>query len=337
MLSGVKQSILPYTTFGVNAAANRIIECETEGALREALLHAEQPIMVLGGGSNILFTSNWPGTLIVNRIGGIRVILENESYVNVEAGAGVNWHDFVLFCLQNDWGGIENLSLIPGSLGAGPMQNIGAYGVELKDVFHSLDAMDRKTGQERTFSGMACEFGYRDSIFKRELKDRFVITRVRLQLTKAGYHQIKTDYGAIQHELTKSGITAPTIQDVSRAVIAIRESKLPNPAELGNAGSFFKNPIIPESLAEQIAEKYPDMPSYPAEEGWKKLAAGWLIEKCGWKGRRVGQCGVHEKQALVLVNYGRATGSEIYALSELILNDVQEKFGVKLEREVNIV
>jgi UDP-N-acetylmuramate dehydrogenase len=333
-------SLQSLNTFGIDVTAQHLHTVTSEVELRVALLHPDtrnQPVLILGGGSNVLFTGNWNGVVILNRIEGLKTVVENGSYVIVEAGAGEGWHQLVMYCVAREYGGIENLSLIPGSVGAAPMQNIGAYGVELKDVFHSLDAMDRRTGDMRTFSDLACCFGYRESIFKRELKDRYVITRVRLKLTKPGHHVLKTGYGAITEELNKAGITNPTIGDISNAVIAIRRSKLPDPAELGNAGSFFKNPTVEAGIASELNQRYPSMPAYPQEDGTVKLAAGWLIEQCGWKGKCVGNCGVHDKQALVLVNYGGATGSEIYHLSETILQDVHRNFGIMLEREVNII
>jgi UDP-N-acetylmuramate dehydrogenase len=237
--------------------------------------------------------------------------------------------------VEKGYGGIENMSLIPGSVGASPMQNIGAYGVEIKNVFDHLFAYHIETGETHRFSLEECHFGYRESVFKRALKNQYVITEVCFRLEKN--RKVNTTYGAIEQELQKMGISSPSIKDVSNAVVAIRQSKLPNPIELGNAGSFFKNPVVEESQANTILEKYPEAPVYPAENGKKKLAAGWLIEQAGWKGKTVGTCGVHKLQALVLVNYGGSTGQQIYDLSTAIISDIQEKFGVTLEREVNIL
>jgi UDP-N-acetylmuramate dehydrogenase len=334
------QSIKELTTFGVEVTARNVVEITSEKELRETLKRcndAAEEVLILGGGSNILFTKDFQGTVIVNKIGGIHCILENGSWIIIESGAGVVWHNLVMHCVEKGWGGIENLALIPGSVGASPMQNIGAYGVELKDVFHSLDAMDRRTGEIRTFSAVACNFGYRESVFKRELKDRYVIIRVRVQLTKPNYHNIVDGYGNIQQELATMGIQEPNIQDIAQAVIRIRQQKLPDPAVLGNAGSFFKNPVVEQSVADEILKKFPEAMVYPVSQGYAKLAAGWLIEQAGWKGRTLGRCAVHNKQALVLVNMGGATGLEILNLASAIQKDVESMFGVALEREVNVI
>ena len=253
----------------------------------------------------------------------------------LKVGAGEVWHDLVLYTIEHGYHGLENMSLIPGSVGASPMQNIGAYGVEIKDVFEKLEALEIQTGEMQTFSKDACAFGYRESVFKRALKGKYIITYVyfRLSLTE----KVSTHYGAIESELTKQGISNPTSKDVSNAVIAIRSSKLPNPKELGNAGSFFKNPVVPIETYNRIKEVYLDAPSYPIDEKSVKVPAGWLIETAGWKGKQVGACGVHKNQALVLVNYGGATGNEIYKLSTEIIEDIVQKFGITLEREVNIL
>ena len=264
-----------------------------------------------------------------------KVISENDKEVLISAGAGENWHAFVMHCINNNWAGIENLSLIPGSVGASPMQNIGAYGVEIKDVFDHLKALHITTGEIHTFDATSCAFGYRESVFKRKLKGQYIICEVAFKLNKKPNKN--TSYGAIEQELVKKGITDPNIREISDAVISIRESKLPNPALLGNAGIFFKNPIITVALAEEIIEKFPDAPNYPSTEGMRKLAAGWLIEKAGWKGYRRSNLGVHKDQALVLVNYGGSTGNEVYQLSSDIIDSVKEMFGVTLEREVNIL
>jgi UDP-N-acetylmuramate dehydrogenase len=329
----------PYNTFGVPAQADALARFSDVDQLRTLLAAPELaglPRLFLGGGSNVLFTRDWPGVVLLNEIPGISVVAEDEHHVLVKAGAGVPWHQFVLHVVDRGWGGVENLSLIPGKVGAAPMQNIGAYGVEIKDNFHSLEALRISDGTVVIFDREACHFGYRESFFKREGRDRFVILSVTFKLNKEP-HVLNTSYGNIQQELDRQGISTPTIKDVSNAVIAIRRSKLPDPAVLGNAGSFFKNPVVPSALADRIKQDYPEMPTYPAGEGHVKLAAGWLIEQAGWKGHRADHHGVHEKQALVLVNHGGATGQAIYDLSEQVLRSVHERFGVELEREVNIL
>jgi len=329
----------PFNTFGVPAQAEALARFSDVDQLRGLLAAPElagMPRLFLGGGSNVLFTHNWPGMVLLNEIPGIHVVNEDERQVWVQAGAGVPWHQFVLHCVDHGWGGVENLSLIPGKVGAAPMQNIGAYGVEIKDTFHSLEALRISDGEVVTFDRETCHFGYRESYFKREGRDQFVILSVTFRLNKAP-HVLNTSYGNIQQELERQGISVPSIKDVSNAVIAIRRSKLPDPAVLGNAGSFFKNPVVTSVLADRIKQDHPDMPSYPAGEGHMKLAAGWLIEKAGWKGHRANDHGVHDKQALVLVNHGGATGQAIYDLSEQVLRSVHERFGVELEREVNIL
>ncbi len=326
-------------TFGIAATASALARFATVEDLRELLASPELSGMkrlVLGGGSNVLFTQDFDGLVLLNELPGIEVVREEEGHVVVKAGAGVIWHELVMHAVGQGWGGIENLSLIPGKVGAAPMQNIGAYGVEIKDCFESLEALHVSDGEIVRFTKAECAFGYRESFFKRAGKDRFIILNVSFRLTTAN-HALRTDYGNIKDELNKAGIAAPTIRQVSDAVIAIRRSKLPDPAVLGNAGSFFKNPVVPSAIAERIRATHPDAPIYPAADGANKLAAGWLIEQCGWKGRRTGACGVHERQALVLVNHGGANGKEVYHLSEQVLRSVNERFGVELEREVNIV
>jgi UDP-N-acetylmuramate dehydrogenase len=265
---------------------------------------------------------------------GIEITEENEDFVWIKAGAGESWHELVMHCVANGWGGIENLSLIPGNCGAAPMQNIGAYGVELKDVFQSLEALDLEDGKLETFSKKECKFGYRTSIFKTTHKGLYLITSITLKLCKNP--KLNTSYGAIEEELNKMNCTSPTIQDVSKAVISIRNSKLPNPAEIGNAGSFFKNPEISVEHFEALKAQYKDIPGYIIDKKHIKVPAGWLIEKAGLKGKKIGNYGVHEKQALVLVNYGGAKGSDILELSETIIDSVYHNFGIELEREVNI-
>lgn len=326
-------------TFGVSVKAEYVGRFSDAEQLRELFAMPELqgiPRMILGGGSNVLFTGDYAGIVLLNEVMGMVVVREDTSHVWVKAGAGVGWHELVLHAVEQGWGGIENLSLIPGKVGAAPMQNIGAYGVEIKDTFHTLEAFRISDGSVLTFDREACRFGYRESYFKREGREQYVILNVTFRLTKAP-HTMNTSYGTISDELARMGINFPTIKDVSDAVIAIRRSKLPDPAVIGNAGSFFKNPVVPVEVAERIKEKHPDMPAYPAGEGLVKLAAGWLIEKAGWKGHRSGDHGVHDRQALVLVNYGNATGNQIHALSGEIMQSIKERFGVELEREVNIV
>ncbi len=328
----------PYNTFGISVHADRSGTFHNVEELRGLLADPEvqnSPLLVLGGGSNILFTQDFRGTALSNGIPGIDVVKEDSDHVWVKAGAGVVWHEFVLFCVEQGWGGIENLSLIPGKVGAAPMQNIGAYGVEIKDTFHALEALRIDNGEVVSFTKDQCAFGYRESYFKREGKGRYIILSVTFRLTERPV--LNTSYGNIQQELERMGITAPTLRDVSNAVIAIRRSKLPDPAVIGNAGSFFKNPVVPEDVLNSIRKSDPDVVAYPAGPGHFKLAAGWLIERAGLKGYRQGQQGVHDRQALVLVNHGGATGKAIYDLSEHVLKTVKARFGVELEREVNIL
>lgn len=329
--------IQPYNTFGISVQAKQFSTFSTLEELKELFAQKPKglPFMILGGGSNILFTRDFNGLILKNEILGFEITEKNENDVYVKAGAGENWHSFVIRTISLNLGGLENLSLIPGNVGASPMQNIGAYGREIKDVFHSLEAYHIETGEVHTFSNKDCQFGYRESVFKRNLKNQYVILSVTYKLSKS--HNLNTSYGVIEEELKKMGITQPTIKDVSNAVIAIRNSKLPNPEEIGNAGSFFKNPVIHTEQFELLKSQHADIPSYSAGENRVKLAAGWLIERAGWKGKTFGNFGVHKLQALVLVNYGGASGNELFNLSEQIINDVNAKFGVILEREVNIV
>ena len=331
-------SLKRYTTFGIDAAARYFASFSSLDALSELLEsthYVHGKTMVLGGGSNVLFTKDYDGLVLKNEISGIEVVGETADHVLVKAGAGVNWHQFVLHCLEHNYAGVENLSLIPGNVGASPMQNIGAYGVEIKDVFHELEAFHVQERVPKTFSLDECQFGYRESVFKRRYRNQFVITSVTYRLNKVPV--FNTSYGAIRQELEKMGVTDLSIQAISQAVINIRTSKLPDPREVGNAGSFFKNPQVPNEQYEGLKKQYPDMVAFPVDAGHTKLAAGWLIEQCGWKGYRKGDAGCYPKQALVLVNYGGAKGAEIYELSEAIIQSVQDKFGVTLEREVNII
>ncbi len=328
----------PYNTFGVPARAAALAGFASDADLRSLLASPELDgleRLILGGGSNMLFTRDWPGVVLRNDVRGIEVVAEDNDHVTVRAGAGVVWHDLVLYSVAKGWGGLENMSLIPGRVGAGPMQNIGAYGAELKDTFDHLEALRISDGEIVRFSKAECAFGYRESFFKREGKGRFVIMRVAFTLNKRP--QVNVGYGSIKGELEKRGITSPTIRDVSDAVIAIRSSKLPDFKVLGNAGSFFKNPSVPAADAERIKALLPDLVTFPGADGLVKLAAGQLIEKAGWKGFRENGYGVHKDQALVLVNHGGATGGQLYDLSTRVLESVRDRFGVELEREVNIV
>jgi UDP-N-acetylmuramate dehydrogenase len=332
-------SLKPHNTFGIDVLAKKLTSFSTLDEAKEIIASkeftSENNQLILGGGSNVLFTKNFDGIIALNQLKGIDLVNEDAEYFYVKAAAGEVWHELVLNCIANHWAGLENLSLIPGNVGASPMQNIGAYGVEIKDVFHSLDALNIHTGEVITFHNSDCEFGYRESVFKRKYKNQFIIVSVTYRLLKTP--QLNTSYGAIEQELEKMNISTPTMRDVSNAVIAIRSSKLPNPKEIGNAGSFFKNPVVSAEKLEQLKHEFPNIPNYPQANGDAKLAAGWLIEQTGWKGKTIdNRYGVHKLQALVLVNYGGATGNEVYQLSTDIVNSVKEKFGVELEREVNI-
>lgn len=330
-------SLREFNTFGIDVKCSQFARFSSVEELR-AILNARDislPFMILGGGSNILFTKDYKGLVLKNEIYGFETNQIDSEYTIVTSGAGENWHSFVIKTIEKGLGGLENLSLIPGNVGASPMQNIGAYGREIKDSMYSLEALNVSTGEVETFLNADCKFGYRESIFKHEQKGQYIILTVSFRLSNNPI--INTTYGAIEIQLLENGITQPTIKDVSDAVICIRQSKLPDPKQIGNAGSFFKNPVVDYSLVEKIKKEYPDIPSYHVSEGKLKLAAGWLIEKAGWKGKTIENHGVHKNQALVLVNYGGATGNQIYDLSTSILADVQAKFGVLLEREVNIL
>lgn len=329
-------SLLPYNTFGLAAKAAHFTTVTSVEELQQALQSRLQPVFILGGGSNILFTQDMPGLVIRNRIGGISVVRRFKNRVWVRVGGGEVWHDFVQWAVAQDFGGVENLSLIPGSVGAAPVQNIGAYGVELKDVFVGLEAIDLGTGQKQYFSRAACRFGYRDSFFKHEGKGRYCITSVTLSLSTQR-HRLNTSYGDIRKTLETMGVQHPTVAAISEAVIRIRSSKLPDPAVIGNCGSFFKNPETERAVLERIQQTHPNAPHYPLPDGRVKIPAGWLIEQCGWKGKRVGNTGSYEKQALVLVNYGGATGQEVKNLAMAIIDSVEKAFGVRLEAEVNMI
>jgi UDP-N-acetylmuramate dehydrogenase len=330
-------SLKPFTTFGIDKKAKFFTTVTTLDELKSALLVAKEkqlPVFILGGGSNILLTRDIEGLVIKLEIKGINLVKEDEDQLWAEVGAGEMWHELVMHSIAKDWAGLENLSLIPGTVGASPMQNIGAYGVEIKDVFDSLMAMNRETLEIQSFDAEACRFGYRESVFKQTFKDQFVITSVTFRLSKTPNFHL--EYGAIREVLAANGIDQPSIRAISDAVIQIRQSKLPDPKEIGNAGSFFKNPTIPNAQFDELKASYPSIPGYPSAEG-VKVAAGWLIEQTGWKGKRIGKVGVHAKQALVLVNYGGGSGEEIKKLSEQIQASVYDKFGVQLQAEVNFI
>lgn len=327
-------SLRSYNTFGIDVPAKHFAAVHSIEELKECLqTYKHLPILILGGGSNVLFTKPFEGLVINIQLKGKEITRIEQETVYVKAAAGEPWHEFVLWTIQQDLGGIENMSLIPGNIGAAPMQNIGAYGVELKDCFHSLEALNTETLNIETFDKEACRFGYRESVFKNTHKGKYIILSVTLALTKTP--KIKTSYGAIQDELNAMGIEHPTIKDVSNAVINIRQSKLPDPKVLGNSGSFFKNPVIDQKQFDSFHAQYPNAPFYESDHSYK-IPAGWLIEQCGWKGKRVGNTGAHAKQALVLVNYGQATGAEIWALALEIKKSVADKFGIEIESEVNI-
>ncbi len=331
------RSLKTLNTFGISVNAKYLLPFSNEEELQHILetdLFKKEKHFVLGGGSNILFTQDVNALVLKNEIHGKEFIKENEDHVWVRFGAGEIWHNCVLWAIEKNLSGIENLSLIPGTVGAAPMQNIGAYGVEVKSVIDRVEAIEKSTGKRFEFSKDECEFAYRESIFKRKCKDQFVITRVIFRLNKK--HSLQLSYGAIQSELETRGIVTPTIKDVSDIVIAIRESKLPNPQNIGNAGSFFKNPVVDKEFFARIQVQYPTVPFYEQGDA-VKIPAGWLIEQAGWKGFRDGEIGVHEKQALVLVNYGKGRGLDIYNLSEKIINDVKTRYGIELQREVNVL
>jgi len=330
-------SLINFNTFGVEANARYFVEINHKEELAELFMDPQwkqTPMLVLGGGSNMLLLNDFAGLVIRMNIRGIEHRISHTD-VHVEAGAGEVWNDLVNFCIARGYAGLENLSLIPGSVGASPIQNIGAYGVELKDVFQSCEAFEIATGQFKTFTKADCKFDYRESVFKDELKGQYIITSVKFLLSLVPNFNLK--YGAIEQELTARGITNPTLKDVSQVVSHIRVSKLPDPSTIGNAGSFFKNPIISAAEFNTVYTKHPEVVNYPAGDGQVKLAAGWLIEQCGWKGKVVGNTGTWKNQALVLVNHGGATGEEVYSFSSQIIDSVYTKFGVTLQREVNII
>lgn len=330
-------SLKNYNTFGIDVKAQRFVSVQSIEELRQILRKTyASELFVLGGGSNLLLTNTISKTVIHVAIKGKEIISESPTEVIVKAAAGENWHEFVLWTLKHQLGGLENLSLIPGNVGTAPVQNIGAYGVELKDNFVSCHALNIQTLEEKEFDLEQCEFEYRNSVFKNELKGQYIITSVKFRLTRKN-HVLKTDYGSIKEELEAAAINKPTPTDISNAVIKIRQSKLPNPKEIGNSGSFFKNPIISSEHFENILKDYPEVPGYKISEKEIKVPAGWLIDKAGFKGYREGDAGVHKNQALVLVNYGNASGKEILELSKKIQASIFEKFRIELEPEVNII
>ncbi len=331
------KSIQEFTTFGVPVQAEVFCKFSSMDELKEILSnesHINKKKLILGGGSNMLFTKDFEGLVLKNEIKGKEVVKETDKEIFIRVGAGENWHQFVMYCVSNNWGGVENLSLIPGNVGASPMQNIGAYGVEIKNVFHSLEALNIKTLEVEKFTNAECKFGYRESIFKNSHKGKYIITSVEFVLQKQP--KFNTSYGAIEKQLEKMNVLEPSVKSISDAVIAIRSSKLPDPNVIGNAGSFFKNPVVSETQFAQLKAQFPEIAHYPQKDGTIKIAAGWLIDQLGWKGKTVNQYGVHKNQALVLVNYGGAEGKDIYDLSSEIIGNVEKTYRIKLEREVNV-
>jgi len=329
-------SLKPYNTFGIDVQAESFASVEGLEDLKTVLKTNYSNLLILGGGSNVLLTKNIEGLVVHVDFKGIEILEQNITTTTVKVAAGENWHDFVLWTLGQNLGGLENLSLIPGNVGTAPIQNIGAYGAELKDVFLSCEALHLETLELETFSKADCKFGYRNSVFKSDIKGQYVITSVTFELTSSN-HMIKTNYGAISNQLETMGVTRPTVQDVSKAVIAIRQSKLPDPKTIGNSGSFFKNPVVSSSKFKALQSQFPNLPHYAVSESEVKIPAGWLIETAGFKGKSFGQYGVHNNQALVLVNYGGASGQDILQLSVNIQKAIEAIFGISLEAEVNIL
>ncbi len=331
--------LFPYNTFGIHATAKyftTIKSVEEAKSLFASEIFKKEKYFILGGGSNILLTKNFDGLVIKVEIYGKEIVREDDSTVTIRVGAGENWHAFVMYCVDRNYGGIENLSLIPGTVGAAPMQNIGAYGVEIKKNILGVEAVEISTGDVRYFDNESCKFGYRESIFKQELKDRFLISRVTFQLTKKDHH-FNVSYGAIDETLKQLGSKNLSLKAISDAVIYIRSNKLPDPSRIGNAGSFFKNPSIQADLMDFIKKDYPSLPSYPSTDSLVKIPAAWLIEQCGWKGKTFDNIGVHQHQALVLVNYGGGKGEKIWELAMKIKESVKEKFNITLQAEVNVI
>lgn len=332
-------SLKAFNTFGIDVKAKFLYSISSINQLADFMaspLAKNEPYYILGGGSNVLLTGDYEGTIIKVDLKGVEIVDQDDNQVKIKVAAGENWHQFVLHAVANGWGGVENLSLIPGTVGAAPMQNIGAYGVEIKNLIEKVEAIELSTGTHREFSNEECEFGYRESVFKRALRKKYFISSVTLSLTKKD-HQFNTSYGALQSTLVEMNATEINLQSISNAVIQIRRSKLPDPQVIGNAGSFFKNPTIGIDQYEMMQKSYTTMPGYRVDNQNIKIPAGWLIETCGWKGKRIKNVGVHEKQALVLVNYGGGTGQEILSLSEKIQESVMEKFQIQLTPEVNII
>jgi UDP-N-acetylmuramate dehydrogenase len=327
-------SLKDYNTFGLDVLAKQVVFL-TELKQMETIQNL-QDVIFIGGGSNLLLTRDIEETVIINQTKGIFTVTEDDDQIELAIASGEDWHELVLYCIEHEYGGIENMSLIPGSVGAAPMQNIGAYGKEIKDVLTYVEVVNLDTLIIQRFTNEECNFGYRDSIFKKEAKGQYFISSIGIRLTKRN-HKLNTSYGDIENYIKEHCVSTPTIRDVSNAVIAIRQSKLPDPAKLGNSGSFFKNPIIEQGHYNTLKEKFPDIKSYPAADGMVKVPAGWLIESLGWKGKRVGNTGSHAKQALVLVNYGNAQGQEVYDLAKAIQKSVQDTYQIDLDMEVNIM
>ena len=331
--------LYPYNTFKIHAKAKYFIAIHTVKDFQQLVkspIYKQEKRLILGGGSNMLLTGDFHGLVIRADLKGIDIVSQTEASVTVKAGAGVRWHDLVLHSVAQDWGGIENLSLIPGTVGAAPIQNIGAYGVEVKEVINHVEAIDLVTGEVRVFENQECQFGYRESVFKEHLKGKYFISSVTLTFTKKN-HRFNTSYGAIEATLKLQNIEQLSVRAISNAVIAIRQSKLPDPDKIGNAGSFFKNPTITQQHYEKLKIEHPEIPGYSSVNQHVKVPAGWLIENCGWKGKTVDNIGVHPHQALVLVNYGGGTGAKIWELAQKILHSVKEKFDIELQPEVNVI
>ncbi len=332
-------SLLPHNTFGIQANCDRFIDMETEDdvmKLKDMLDDKDMPLLIIGRGSNLLLTDDYHATVLHCSIKGKTIVKEDGNSVLLRCGAGEEWDSIVDYCVAHDWQGIENLSLIPGEVGASAVQNIGAYGTEVKEIIHSIEAVEISTGKKHTFSNEQCEYSYRQSKFKNEWKDRFIITHVTYRLEKSTDYIPKVDYGNIKSELERKGISMPTMKDIRDVVISIRKDKLPDPEVEGNAGSFFMNPIVEKATFMNLLEQYPDMPHYNVDSEREKIPAGWMIDQCGWKGKTLGKAGVHDRQALVLVNRGGATGKDILLLCNTIRNDVRQKFGIDIHPEVNI-
>ncbi|WP_262899514.1 UDP-N-acetylmuramate dehydrogenase [Chryseosolibacter histidini] len=331
--------LLPFNTFKIKANARyfTVVTSVREAKdLFKSDVFRQNKSLILGGGSNLLLTKDFDGLVIKNEIKGIDIVDENDDVITLRVGAGENWHEFVMYCVSRDLGGVENLSLIPGTVGAAPMQNIGAYGVEIKEVIHNVEAIELSTGAIHVFNRAECAFGYRESVFKQQLKDRYFISSITLTLTKRN-HRFNTSYGAITDVLKEKNVRDLSVKAISDAIIFIRKSKLPDPVLIGNAGSFFKNPSVDPHVFEALKKNFPAIPSFPGENNLIKIPAGWLIEQCGWKGKTLENIGVHKHQALVLVNYGGGDGKKIQQLSRDIQASVEAKFNIKLHAEVNII